>query len=245
MNYSHLPRSSSATQKGYRSASSHWDKFLISKGVHDTNSWNPMEQQMKDLLNQFATYLVTVAKKPDGDYYSAGSVLQFLSGTKETFQKKYPQWEIWINHSGRNQSGGYGWYDEIRSAINKAVVTRVFGSGETIIEMSSPIGRTLLKRVINSLLQFEDIDSLESCSILAYNFVTVGRAGEAALSSWKSASYSEDACNVVLYCPMSKVMSAKRISLYNDAESFQLDPYFNLAIYWMVGGGRRHMTVEG
>jgi hypothetical protein len=36
---------------------------------------------------------------------------------------------------------------------------------------------------------------------------------------------------LVLYSPMPKVLSAKHITLYNDAHDFKLYPYFHLATY--------------
>jgi hypothetical protein len=76
------------------------------------------------------------------------------------------------------------------------------------------------------------------------NFVTVGRAGEAAFTSWKSTFYDSEDDALVLYSPMPKVMSAKHITLYNNSVDFELDPYFHLACYWIMGDGRRHMSVD-
>jgi hypothetical protein len=61
------------------------------------------------------------------------------------------------------------------------------------------------------------------------NFVTVGRADEAAFTSWKSTFYDSEDGALVLYSPMPKVMSAKHITLYNDSIDFEFDPYFHLA----------------
>ncbi len=55
-------------------------------------------------------------------------------------KKKHPHWTIWHLHTGRNLGGGFGWYDEIRYAVNKAIATRIFDSGEVLKEQSLPIG---------------------------------------------------------------------------------------------------------
>jgi hypothetical protein len=41
---------------------------------------------------------------------------------------------------------------------------------------------------------------------------------------------------------MPKVLSAKHITLYSDALDFELDPYFHLALYWIMGGGSPHLS---
>jgi hypothetical protein len=187
-----------------------------------------------------------VARKSDDAYYSRGSVHQFLSGENENFRKKNASWAIWTGHSGRHQGCGYGWYDDICFVVIKAIVARVFESGGTLKEMSLPVGRSLLQNMIESLSKLGDQDSLEVCAfLLVFNFVTVGRAAEAALSSWNAAFYHiNDSC-AVLYCPMAKVNTAKRLSMYNDAKLFQLDPYFLVSCYRIIGGGKRHMTANG
>jgi hypothetical protein len=94
------------------------------------------------------------------------------------------------------------------------------------------IGRKLLKEVIQTLWRHhQDDDTWECCAVLAVDFVTVGRAGEAAFTSWKSMFYDTEEEALVLYSPMPKVLSAKHITLYNDAHDFKLDPYFHLATY--------------
>ncbi len=70
----------------YHMAMQHWKKFLFSKTT--AIYYAPDEGNVIDILNQFTTYLVTVARKSDDEYYSLGSVLQFLSGVKKTFEKR-------------------------------------------------------------------------------------------------------------------------------------------------------------
>jgi len=184
-------------------------------------------------------------QKADGEFYSLGSAQQYLSGVKEVIRRKHPDLELWIGHTGRNQSGGYGWYDEIRYAASKEIAARIFGSGEALTDQSYPMGRHLLKELIRNLMKSDDLDVLEACSVLVYNFLTVGRAGEASFSSWKSTFYHYDVNSAVFYCPMAKVQNAKTTSIFNDALYYQLDPYFHFACYWMIDGGRHHMTQEG
>jgi len=238
--YSYLPRKSQATEDGYKKASKQWDIFLTTKDLPE--KWQPQMSEVESTLNEFATYLVTTAKKMDGDYFSLGSVLQYLSGAKEIIKKNNPTWSVWITHTGRNATGSFGWYDEIRYAVNKAIVKRVFESGEMLMESSLPIGRKLLQKIIHALWKCHDIDSLEAAPILVYNYATVGRAGEAAFSSWRTAFYDYDECAAVLYCPMPKVTSAKHITLYNDGEYYELDAYFHLSCYWIIGGGKHHIS---
>jgi len=102
--------------------------------------------EAQNILNEFATYLVKTAKKSDGEPYSLGFVLQLLSGAKEMLRKKYPEWSIWESHTDRNLGRAFGWYDEIRYAVKKAVVTQTFDSGDTISDVSIPIGTSYTYR---------------------------------------------------------------------------------------------------
>lgn len=75
MEYDHLPHTSSKTDEGYCMAMQHWKEFLQSKAKPLNYALD--ERNIMDILNQFATYLVTLVRKSDDDYYSVGSVLQF------------------------------------------------------------------------------------------------------------------------------------------------------------------------
>lgn len=101
----------------------------------------------------------------------------FLSRVKENFRKKNASWAIWRGHNGRNQRGGYGWYDDIRFTVIKAIVARIFESGGTLKEMSLPLGRSLLKNMIESLLKLGDQDSLEVCAVLGERLKRLYQAG--------------------------------------------------------------------
>jgi hypothetical protein len=98
-------------------------------------------EEVTSILNEFATYMVRNARKADGDPYSLGFILQVLSGIKEMMRKRNPAWSIWQTHTGRSFGQNYGWYDEIRYAITKAVVSETFDSGDQIKENNIPIGK--------------------------------------------------------------------------------------------------------
>jgi hypothetical protein len=93
------------------------------------------------------------------------------------------------------------------------------------------LARNSKKKIIHALWKCHDIDSLEASPILVYNCATVGRAGEAAFSSWRTAFYDYDECTAVLYYPTPKVTSAKHITLYNDGEFYELDAFFHFSCY--------------
>ena len=136
--YAPLPRKAPSTESGYKTALGHWRNFIATK--HCPSTWLPQMNEAQNILNEFATYLVKTAKKSDGEPYSLGFVLQLLSGAREMLRKKYPEWSIWESHTDRNLGRAFGWYDEIRYAVKKAVVTQTFDSGDTISDVSIPIG---------------------------------------------------------------------------------------------------------
>jgi hypothetical protein len=59
--YSYLPRKAQATEDGYKKASKQWEIFLTTKGLPE--KWQPQMSEVESTLNEFATYLVTTAKK--------------------------------------------------------------------------------------------------------------------------------------------------------------------------------------
>jgi hypothetical protein len=137
--YLHLPRKAASTENGYRTAQGHWNAFLETKGFRGGHY--PEMEEVTSILNEFATYMVKNARKADGEPYSLGFILQVLSGVKEMMRKRNPAWSIWQTHTGRSFGQNYGWYDEIRYAITKAVVSETFDSGDQIKENNIPIGK--------------------------------------------------------------------------------------------------------
>lgn len=41
------------------------------------------------------------------------------------------------------------------------------------------------------------------------------------------------------------LIPAKQLTMYSDSKLFQLDPYFLTTCYWIIGGGKHHMTADG
>ena len=80
---------------------------------------------------------------------------------------------------------------------------------------------------------FNRKDSLESCTIILINFVTVGSAGETAFASWKSTFYDSEEDALVLFSPVPKVMSGKHTTLYNDSKDF-LTSILHVIGSWVV-----------
>ena len=107
MDYPHLKKTATSTERVHSSSESHWLKFLATKDRNAT-SHPVVANEAEDLLNQFATYLVVEAKKPDGEAYNLGIILQYLSGAKEKLKRDNPTWIIWLTHSGRNTGGSIG-----------------------------------------------------------------------------------------------------------------------------------------
>jgi hypothetical protein len=128
--YQPLPRKETSTENGYRTATTNWNNFITT--LSHPPEFMPAMDSAVAILDEFATYMVRKAQKGDGEPYSLGFVLLVLSGVKEMLRKKFPLWTIWLSHTGWNMAQTYGWYDEIRYAVTKAVVSEAFDNRETI-----------------------------------------------------------------------------------------------------------------
>ena len=88
MQYESLLKNADSTRKNHEMAASHFRTFLESKGW--IASHRIEEADCKQILDEFATYIVVVCKRKDGECYSLGTSLQIYSGAKEKLRKDNP-----------------------------------------------------------------------------------------------------------------------------------------------------------
>ena len=68
-------------------------------------------------------------------------------------------------------------------------------------------------------------------------FCAVGRSGEVATASWDSARWCNINKNLILNWSELKTGDSDPMNFFPDFDTFEIDFYFQLAIYLMLGGG--------
>ena len=68
-------------------------------------------------------------------------------------------------------------------------------------------------------------------------FCAVGRSGEVATASWDSARWCNLNKNLILNWSELKIGDSDPINFFPDFDTFEIDFYFQLAIYLSLGGG--------
>jgi hypothetical protein len=233
--------SAKSTHEGYSTALKHFNAFLLTKQIEKFEDISKMSAGESiicsvELFQEFGTYLSFTARDlRSNEYLMVGSALQYLSGVKISCMKLYPGNDIWRHHDRTD-----GWYHDLRNGLTKHISNRCIVAGLPISEKAKPIGRTLLRKIADYLLRQNTVESIEKCFTLVMTFAAVGRAEEAAHSSWNHCNWDFDQENVFLDWPEEKTSKYKLMTFVCDRQYFEIDFYFTLACYFIVGAGTRH-----
>jgi hypothetical protein len=97
---------------------------------NELNSVEVTENNVVEILSNFAAWMCNL-KKSGGDYYAAKTLMQYLSGVKETLLSENRLWMIWFGHDTRS-----GWYCRLCRGLEGTVGKRVMDAGERLEEVS-------------------------------------------------------------------------------------------------------------
>lgn len=85
-------------------------------------------------------------------------------------------------------------------------------------------------------------DSAYRSFALVMLFCAVGRSGEVATASWDSARWCNINKNLILNWSELKTGDSDPMNFFPDYDTFEIDFYFQLAIYLILGGGISKFT---
>jgi hypothetical protein len=176
--------SAKKTEEGKVSAIHQLNAFQEVQGL---DQWETIDENVicdENYWQCFGTFLVHFAVDKKGDPLARDTALQYLSGSKETVKKKFPENPFWLREKQ--------WYQPLRKNIEKLIMRRNNLKGVAHQEKASRIGRTLLLQIMRHYYRKGDIESFKRCFVLLITWLAIGRAGECAKSTWKSVRWEYD-----------------------------------------------------
>lgn len=185
-----------------------------------------------EVIQQFTSWLCHYARNRTGEYLALGSILDILSCTKKLFNSLFPSNTIF---TGKQEQA---WYSTLRAKSNQEIIRRNMKLGVASSNKSKPIGRVLIKNVIETLLSINSFQSIRKAVYVGTTFNSAGRSGEASYMCFDGGCYW-DYDDEKLYFSQKemKVGEEKNNNFVSDAESYLIDEYWLLFIYYITGGG--------
>ena len=212
---------------------------------------NENELCNEKLFHEFSTYLLEnatnskTAKRDENaansknvrrDYLRSGTTIQYLSAIKEFAQKKLLLNALWdVRCLDR-------WYPSLRVALEKKVNRRQIVNGQPVSESSEAIGRCLLITISETLMRDGRMEAIKRRLAINMTFLAVGRAGEAACSTWSSAVWDHDLGNLLMDWSEIKTGDSDPMNFFSDKSSMAIDFYHSLACYLALGGGNAKLS---
>lgn len=137
------------------------------------------------LYEEYAYYLVNVAEQRNGDSYSSGTILQFLSYLHNdvALEKIFSLSNCTCDNDRAKrqwlmETGPGTWYCRLRSKVQQLIFEHKQSLGEDVCGKSASAGRILLFRMCEALLKQNTIDSVLRRYGLIANFIHCGRTCE-------------------------------------------------------------------
>lgn len=137
--------------KNTKQGCAHFTVFALLLGVfehsndEDFTHDDILENEVSvELFQRFATYLTTAYSKKTDRPFAKKSAESYFTGAKEYFATKFPSNVMWKDEQ---------WYADARSALIHNISQAAILNGDAITESAPPIGRDLLKRIMDYLLR--------------------------------------------------------------------------------------------
>jgi hypothetical protein len=183
---------SRATEAGRSSAKKHFNAFCNKKLIGKFELLSEKQLCDEKLFREFATYLAENAVKSNGELLMSGTAVQYLSAIKEMAVKKFAENVLWQERRLEK------WYPSLRVALEKRVNRRQIYNGLPVSEKSRALGRELLKILSGALMKEGKIEAMKRRLAIIMTFLAVGRAGEAACSTWTSGVWDHEHGNFLM-----------------------------------------------
>lgn len=171
------------TEQGYDSAEAAFDDFAKQQNIamlKDLTAEFLEEYTMQLLLEEFSTFLLEDTNK-------IGTALQYLSGVKSYFIKKFPDLSCWSVRFVRH--GKFEWYTTIRKNLKKKAVQKANETGKPLRTKPDAIRKTMLRSICKVLLNMNSEAAVITCTVMVILWSAIGRACELAMATWNSMTF--------------------------------------------------------
>lgn len=183
---------SRATEVGRTSAKQHFRIFCNKKQLGDHQFLTEDQLCKEKLFREFATYIAEAKRLKVQELLRSGTAIQYLSAIKEMAQRRFPENNLWKEYRLDK------WYPSLRVALEKKVNRRQIVDGSSISEKSKALGRNVLPIASETLMRDGRMEAMKRRLAIVMTFLAVGTAGEAACSTWASATWDYERGNLLM-----------------------------------------------
>jgi hypothetical protein len=177
-----IPQDGKSTAGVKSAAIALFEKFLVEIGEPSFNELKEDDLCCETIYQRFGQYLVQGALKSNGERYSVGGSLDYLSAVKTMAQRRYPQpqSDFWSLND---------WYSTLRDCLEDTLSDICINEGRSISEKNKPIGRSMVKSMVQTLISMNSPSGFLQRLVFVWTFLAVGRVSEIAKSSWNTAAF--------------------------------------------------------
>jgi len=245
-----------STEDGKKSAMAFLDKWLISKNWPKYDDWCLGDDAKKDFFcdtetfDAFAMFMLEFPverKNPhakDGEpkkYYCAmefGTVLQYLSGVKESIKRDFPNEDLWKEETK--------WYKALRATVKRYWKRRALNNHDAFFTREPCVGNEEVTAICkNLLIRSKDVfDPLLQRAYIVANLYFAGRTSEGSLWSWEHWEWVGPVGTFVVTWPEMKTLELKPYAIVSNPLNFENDLLHALASAYVVGGGGHCLPSE-
>ena len=164
-----------------------------------------------EILQRYGGFLVQKPLKFErktnnkSKFISSGTAIQYLSGIKDYYFQKFPNWPGWISCEQKSN-----WYIRLRHDITRVITKREIEDGNESLT-GVPITQADLEKIIKHLLVTGTNEEVGQAIIILTNYHAIGRTGEIASAFLNWSYWNEDEKCLVIKWYMSKVVDNKVI----------------------------------
>jgi hypothetical protein len=130
--------------------------------------------------------------------------------------------------------------------IENTVLQRCIELGLPTSSKSIPVGRDALVHLNAAMLSMpstqDQRSAIEFRAALNMTFSATGRGGECAFSKYSRSHWDSVYHSWVMDWYCKKTNAVKQMSLFCDAEHFEIDVFHSMACYWVLSAGSTHMS---
>ena len=238
-----------ATIRGTTAALKHFGNFLLyTKLIIEEEltsmSWIKKAEGMEEalckesLFRKYGTYLIKVAKKADDlTPLEAATGSQYFSASKVFVQKLFPKNPLWIDHSSvAGCLDTERWFSDVYRLIETGL-TDLHRVMEIESDEGIVMGREVLAEGVSYLFRQNTHRSIESAVEAVATAVHVARGNEPSFASFSACQWNTVEDNLDLDWFDEKCSTIYTMKQYPDRNKWQLDMYFMMFSYILVGGG--------
>ena len=183
---------------------------------------------LRDWLSEYCAYLLEL-KKNGGEYYSVGTLRQFLSGVHTYLKDKFQT--LLVLHKDKSEGK---WYSDLYRSFRTRSSVNAIKRGDLVEGIDKGIRLDRLEILIDLWNQEGTAAAMECIAVVSLLYQGCGRGGEIKNLFFKHIDWKE---TLTLVWSQKKVVKQHRMTFYPMFESPLACPFHSLAAYMITNAG--------